>query len=386
MNDPTRDDIVTWLRLGVQPGMVIELRILGAVDNPRYPAFTVSGYFDFDHLAELARIAMEWTGKAEGCYITINPVRPDLLARAANRVAKRPKHTTTDAEVERRFGLVFDADPKRPAGVSATATEKAEARDRIERLVHDLSGRGWPVPILADSGNGFHARYRIDLANNDGALELVERVLKAADALYSDDKVAIDSALSNASRIIKLYGTKARKGDDIFARPHRWSRVLSAPDPADIQVVPTELLEALAALYQPAPPPEANTKNPSRHGSFKATARDGAGIAYPKPGVSVFDDYDQKTSWGDLLHDWTEDQEFPNGEIRLTRPGKNGGTSATIGYKGKDILHVFTSNAEPFEAGKSYTKFQVYALAQPRRGREGRRRSTLKSWLRELAG
>src|SRR5205823_12840004 len=118
-------------------------------------------------------------GKAEGCYVTINSVVPDLLARAANRVSRKPKHTTTDAEVLRRTGLVFDADPRRPAGVSANASEKALARERIDRLIHDLTGRGWPAPILADSGNGYHARYRIDLANNDGARELVERALKA---------------------------------------------------------------------------------------------------------------------------------------------------------------------------------------------------------------
>src|SRR4051794_11839830 len=90
MSNPTRVDIATWLRLVIRPGMVIELRILGAVDNPKFPACTISGYFDPDHLDELARIAMAWTGKAEGCYVTINPVLPALLARANNRVERRP--------------------------------------------------------------------------------------------------------------------------------------------------------------------------------------------------------------------------------------------------------------------------------------------------------
>ncbi len=268
---PTRADIATWLRLVVPPGMANELRILGAVDHPRYPPYTISGYYDADHLDELARIALEWTGKAKGCYITINPVAPDLLARAANRTIKKPKHTTTDAEIARRTGLVFDGDPKRPAGVSATAGEKAEAHERIRKLRDDLTRRGWPAPILADSGNGCHLRYAIDLPNDDQARDLVERVLRSVSALHSDDRVAIDTSLANAARIIKLYGTMARKGDHTDARPHRWSRVLEAPD--RLEVVPIELLEALAAEYQPqSPPPRPTANGQPRAGSVLTSA------------------------------------------------------------------------------------------------------------------
>jgi hypothetical protein len=273
MSNPTRDDIAQWLRLFVQPGMVIELRMLGVVDNPKYPQFTLSGYFDHDHLDALARSAMEYTGKAEGCYVTLNPVLPDLLARSANRVKKCRKDDkgTSAPEILRRTGLVFDADPKRPPGISATATEKTEAQERILKLRDDLTRRGWPAPMLADSGNGFHLRYAIDLANNEGARDLVERVQKGIAARLTDDKVKFDP-LFDANRIIKLYGTKARKGDDVFARPHRWSRVLEAPDP--LEVVPVELLEALAAEYQPPARPEVNSQ--PRVGSFLTSAGTGA--------------------------------------------------------------------------------------------------------------
>ncbi|HKM56161.1 MAG TPA: hypothetical protein VJY33_22325, partial [Isosphaeraceae bacterium] len=271
LKPPTADDISAWLRLVVEPGSVVEFRALTCVDNPRYPAFTVSGWFDHDHLDELARTAMEWTCKVEGCYVTINPVRPDLLARAANRVVRKPKHTTTDADIVRRVGLVFDADPVRPAGISATEAEKALARELIERLVSCLTARGWPAPILADSGNGFHARYKIDLAADDGGL--VKRVLKAA-AMFSDDRVKIDDSLSNPSRIIKLYGTISRKGDDIPDRPHRWTRVLSIPP--DFQVVPMGLLEALAAEVGTPPAPVAPSPNGSGNGDpWRMTIRDG---------------------------------------------------------------------------------------------------------------
>lgn len=48
----------------------------------------------------------------------------------------------------------------------------------------------------------------------------------------------------NLARIVKLYGTMARKGDNTADRPHRKSRVLEIP--SALQVVPQELLEALA--------------------------------------------------------------------------------------------------------------------------------------------
>src|SRR5262249_38374631 len=124
-----------------------------------------------------------------------------------------------------------------------------------------------------DSGNGFHARYAIDLANDAPARDLVKRVLEGLAARFSNDRVTIDTALSNAARIIKLYGTMARKGDHTADRPHRSSRVISAPD--RIEVVPIELLERFAAEYQPAPQPEAN--GPPGHGAREPSVSNGTG-------------------------------------------------------------------------------------------------------------
>lgn len=48
---------------------------------------------------------------------------------------------------------------------------------------------------------------------------------------------------------------------------------------------------------------------------------------------------------------------------KAKRPGKNGpGISATIGHYGPGVLHVFTSNAAPFEATRAYKPFGVLAL------------------------
>src|SRR4051794_3771289 len=69
-----------------RPGEVREVRILGHVPRSGYGApSTASGYFDSpESLIE----ALDGIGSqhATGIYITHNPVDPDLLARANNRV------------------------------------------------------------------------------------------------------------------------------------------------------------------------------------------------------------------------------------------------------------------------------------------------------------
>jgi hypothetical protein len=110
------------------------------------------------------------------------------------------------------------------------------------------------LPIEADSGNGFHLLYRIDLPNNDEAKELVRRCLLALASRFDTPEVFVDKSVFNASRITKAYGSVARKGADApqIGRAHRRSRMLTAP--SEMQTVSIDLLNALAA-EAPAPTP-----------------------------------------------------------------------------------------------------------------------------------
>jgi hypothetical protein len=104
-----------------------------------------------------------------------------------------------------------------------------------------LTGEGWPEPIHADSGNGAHLLYRVDLPADDGGL--IERCLKALAARFNSDMVHVDQSVHNPARIWKLYGTQAGKGDSTTDRPHRMAKIIDAPA---LSVVRRELLEALA--------------------------------------------------------------------------------------------------------------------------------------------
>ena len=73
----------------------------------------------------------------------------------------------------------------------------------------------------------------------------IHHVASDLDALFSDERVTVDTANFNAARIWKLYGTVSRKGDSTPERPHRRSRILSAPD--ELSVVTPDQLRDLAA-------------------------------------------------------------------------------------------------------------------------------------------
>ena len=64
---PNAADTINYLRKVVEPGTVVEIRILGCVDNPKYPKYTVSGYFDQDHLNELAQLLAKGIGPPKEC-------------------------------------------------------------------------------------------------------------------------------------------------------------------------------------------------------------------------------------------------------------------------------------------------------------------------------
>jgi hypothetical protein len=228
-------------------GAVHELRAIGTTKG------TLSGYYDsrdnFDAMACDAA-GLRIRGRllqAQGVCVTLNAVHRDLLARASNRLEPYAKHATADSDIVARGWLSIDFDPVRPAGISSTDREHEAALARARQCTEMLStAYGWPAPIFADSGNGSHLLFRIDLPNDDAARELLKRVLEALAGLFDDEVVKVDRTTFNAARIWKVYGTIARKGDSTTERPHRLARILEAPESP--QIVSREQLAEVAAL------------------------------------------------------------------------------------------------------------------------------------------
>lgn len=216
--------IAEALALFLPPGQVTELRCLPAAGGD-----VVSGFFDGEHLADLAREAAWYSGKWAGVYFVPNPLRPDVLKRRPNRAATgRPRGgLAKDDDVLVRRWLFVDGDPVRAKGHdhdAATEWEREAARAVVEAARAELRAEGLPDPVLVDSGNGWHLYYPIPADFGD-----VPAVLKGLAAVCDTPQATIDVRVGNPSRVMKIPGTMSCKGKPTPDRPHRVARVVEVP-------------------------------------------------------------------------------------------------------------------------------------------------------------
>ena len=252
-----KESIIAALKLWFREGDVFEIRVLDATTSEWMRPHMESGYFDYEHIPDAAE-AIGKLRSFRGAYATVNPVNPDLLARACNRLRGITREATTaDTDILSRRWLLVDCDPKRVSGVSSSDPEHEAAISMACKIRAGLSASGWPDPILIDSGNGAQMMYRIDLPVADG--DLVQRCI-AGIATAGDDKVDVDLTVFNPARIWRIPGTMNCKGDDVKTRPHRMAQILSAPE--KFGIVTPEQMET-AASWKSAATAEQTTSLPS---------------------------------------------------------------------------------------------------------------------------
>lgn len=230
----------------LQPeGDVFEIRVIGTAKKD-----ILSGYF---RDAETLLAAFDTIDlRQRNVYVTLGKVKEECFSRAQSERFLKSPQTTSDTEIERYRWLFIDFDPVRSAGISSSDDELRKAEELAGEARAYLQEMGFEEPVYALSGNGYHLFYRIDLPNNDQERLLVEGCLKALAERFNTDDVKIDTTNSNPSRICKLHGTLAQKGRSTKDRPHRMSRILSAPE--NILVTPKEFLQELAgARLEPKP-------------------------------------------------------------------------------------------------------------------------------------
>lgn len=226
---PDRTEILAAMQALFCSSDVVELRAF-PIGRKR----TEAGYFDFEHWAEMAAHADRLSASGAAVYVTLNPVDPQLLNRYCNRVESFAQATTTDKQVIRRRWLLVDIDPVRPANTSASAAQVAAAQAKGATVSEYLRARGWADPLVAESGNGLHLLYPVDLPNDSEATDMMKAVLVALGDRFDDDVVKVDRGVFNAARICKLYGTVSNKGDHTSLGPWRLSRLVSTPDRGEV--------------------------------------------------------------------------------------------------------------------------------------------------------
>ena len=215
-------EIASAMRSIVSEGQIVELRALKVPcgDGIRR---TFSGYFDNVDVMAQAAAALTQKG-ASGVYFTPNPVKKSVKTTRLNEVGPCSRgEQAHDVDIQEVKWILIDIDPERPAGMSATAEEKAEAERVCKNVLEVLTTRGWPDPLMGDSGNGFHLMYRVE----DVPSSTIREALDTLAFLCNEDGAKVDQLVFNPSRIWKVYGTWARKGEDDSTRPWRKAKLLN---------------------------------------------------------------------------------------------------------------------------------------------------------------
>jgi hypothetical protein len=211
------------------PGTVTEVRVMTKDDGLRFGPLkddgTISGYFNDP--AKLVAALQELSGKHTAVFYTLNPCDPALLARADNVLKSNVFVTTKGPEILKRNHLLLDFDPVRKPSISSTDAEKALSLVLMKTVYKYLGSLGWPDPISADSGNGYHLEYLLDLPNTFEVTTAIRNVLNFLATKFDTPAVTIDIKVYDLNRICAAYGTLKCKGENTPERPWRMSKLRS---------------------------------------------------------------------------------------------------------------------------------------------------------------
>ena len=123
---------------------------------------------------------------------------------------------------------LIDIDRTSNTSCPATDTEVEAAKQLGQQIKRFLETQGWPDPKQVMSGNGWHLLYPMNnLDASKEAKDFVRGVLVALAIKFDNDVVCVDRNVFNSSRITKVPGTLARKGQATEERPYRIARVFN---------------------------------------------------------------------------------------------------------------------------------------------------------------
>jgi putative DNA primase/helicase len=230
------------------------------------------GYFS--DLERAARNIESFDGKGS-VYVTLNPVKSDLLARYNNRLHKStyqiPADRTLDKDITKDSWFLVDVDPKRASGISASEEERDAAGDVAGAVYIWLCEIGIPESAMmqGSSGNGFYILIRLpDYSPPKETVETKKAIVNFIADRFDTDKVEIDRKVYNPARLACALGTMKVKGENIPGRPHRRSEILAIGgedfDPAKEQrCEPFDLYGLMGPMISKREEPSGKRERPS---------------------------------------------------------------------------------------------------------------------------
>lgn len=347
------DEIRDAIELLIEPGDLVELR--APISKNR----VVSGYYKNDPegvdalLCDAQKLSSRPNLKdqPDSIYITLNQIDPLLHPRAFNHIKDYAKFSTQDDNVFWRRRLLIDVDATRPAGVSSTNAQHTEAL-RVAGLIADFLEEQGIRCIRADSGNGGHVLVTLDLENTAESTALLERVLKALAYRFDNETVHVDTTTYNASRICKLYGSVAGKGDSTPDQPHRLAKILHVPD--DLTPASVEQLQVIAGMLPDEIRPTAKQSRPSGSSRFDITRW----IADHLPDAHEPVSYRGGLKWVLEECPFNSDHKAPDAAVFESAAGVLGFKCLHNSCAGKD-WHALRALREPDRNGHNYPPHQA---------------------------
>ena len=288
----------------------------------------------------------EWVASlpasATGIYFIPNMIDPTTPER------KAAAESTGNDDVLRRRWILLDVDPVKPKAFSdqsATDAEKEAARAVAMDVLATCTAIGFTCPVVADSGNGWHITFPVDLPNNDTAHGQIIALLKGLAKRHNTAAATVDQTVSNAARIWKLPYTMARKGTPTEDRPHRMAGFhpgFPLPSRQAInearQVNRDVLAECTMAAIEPL-------KEPKRE----------------YEGDSLIQRFNEEHDLEALMTEagWVFVRQGIGGDRLLRRPGKEDGVSASLRPDGKTVWIYTDSTSHPVRTTEDALEFHA---------------------------
>lgn len=165
-----------------------------------------------------------------GVYLVSNPIDPKLSDRNCSKWRKpfitKVSSSNSSHMLSRRWILV-DCDSVRPPDTCATESERSAAFDLSRHVMTTLGVFGFGSPVIADSGNGCHLLYPVSMGADKASTQLVKEFLAELTTRCYSSGAIVDPVTFDSTRMIRLYGTRSRKGPSTAERPWRTTGIIS---------------------------------------------------------------------------------------------------------------------------------------------------------------
>ncbi len=208
----------TWRIKSVNTPLTLELR---AIKDKRIIVkhFYQKDYESIDECCSAFEIeALALNDRGFNIYYVFNPIKSSAVIGKACKAG----------DIQNRDLLLIDIDrrdkthPITGEVCPASHQELIELENVCDAIADNFKNELNELPIAkVMSGNGYHLYFELGLPNDNEATLVVKQLLQKLENQFGTDTCEIDTSVYDPSRITKVLGCIARKGNESTDRPYR---------------------------------------------------------------------------------------------------------------------------------------------------------------------